>query len=142
MPDADARRTDPAPPRILPPLDEHNHAFWTGGAEGRLVLLWCDACGLYVHPPARSCPRGHPALARRPVSGKGRVFTFTVNRHAFHPSVPVPYVVAIVELAEQDDLRMITNLVGCRPEDVFIGMPVRVAFERQGDLHVPVFEPD
>ena len=69
------------------------------------------------------------------------MFTFTVNRHSFNPAVPIPYVIAIVELAEQADLRMITNIVGCKPGAVYVGMPVRVLFEEQGNVFVPVFEP-
>jgi uncharacterized OB-fold protein len=63
-----------------------------------------------------------------------------VNRHAFNPGVPVPYAVAIVELEEQSNLRMIANIVACPPEDVSVGMGVRVAFEQHDDMFVPVFE--
>jgi acetyl-CoA acetyltransferase len=59
------------------------------------------------------------------------------------PGVPVPYVIALVELAEQVDLRLTTNLVGCAPEDVRIGMPVRVTFRvLNDDVALPLFEPD
>jgi len=76
------------------------------------------------------------------VSGKGTVFTFTVNRHAFNPTVPVPYVIAIVELVEQADLRFMTNIVDCDVDTVHIGMPVEVTFEPAGDAAwAPVFRP-
>ena len=70
------------------------------------------------------------------------MFTFTVNHHPFNPEVPVPYVVAIVDLVEQEGLRFTTNVVHCPPETVAIGLPVRVLFEAQGEIFVPVFEPD
>jgi uncharacterized OB-fold protein len=35
-----------------------------------------------------------------------------------------------------------TNIVGCEPDDVTIGMPVRVQFEDRGEIFVPVFAPD
>jgi uncharacterized OB-fold protein len=54
----------------------------------------------------------------------------------------VPYVIAIVELVEQDGLRFTTNIVHCPPDRVEIGMPVRVLFEEQGEVFVPLFEPD
>ena len=75
-------------------------------------------------------------------SGKGTVFTFTINRHPYNPAVPLPYVIAIVELPEQEGLRFTTNIVHCAPEDVTIGMPVRVLFEQYDEIYVPVFEPD
>ena len=58
---------------------------------------------------------------------RGTVFTWTVNHHQFHPEVPTPYVIAIVQLEEGP--RMTTNLVGIAPEDVRIGMGVRAVFE-------------
>jgi uncharacterized OB-fold protein len=50
-------------------------------------------------------------------------------------------VVAVVELEEGP--RMISNIVGCEPGDVEIGMAVHVCFEPidDSDLHLPVFEP-
>jgi uncharacterized OB-fold protein len=79
------------------------------------------------------------------VSGRGTVFTYTVNYQPFNPGVPVPYVIAIVELEEQDDLRIATNIVDCEPDSVYVGLPVEVRFEHQvvGDesVYMPVFAP-
>jgi uncharacterized OB-fold protein len=62
-------------------------------------------------------------------SGKGKVYTFTVtyqNQAAgFRDSLP--YVMGYVELAE--GVKMLTNLVDCKPEEVKIGMPVEVVYE-------------
>jgi uncharacterized OB-fold protein len=69
------------------------------------------------------------------------VFTFTINRQPYNPDVEVPYVIAIVELVEQTGLRFTTNIVGCSPEDVSIGMPVAVTFEPAGEAWAPVFAP-
>ncbi len=79
------------------------------------------------------------------MSGNGTVFTYTVNYQPFNPAVPVPYVIAIVELDEQSDLRLATNIVDCEPDSVHIGMPVAARFERQDaggeTAYVPVFAP-
>jgi uncharacterized OB-fold protein len=59
--------------------------------------------------------------------------------------VPPPYVIAIVELAEQTGLRVVTNIVDCEPDSVIIGMSVEVRFEEHaldGDtVFAPVFAP-
>jgi uncharacterized OB-fold protein len=129
--------------RMLPPLTPENRAFWTGGADGKLLILRCGRCGRWVHPPGAECPTGDGgSLTPEAVSGTGTVFTFTVNRHPYNPAVPLPYVIAIVELPEQEGLRFMTNIVNCDPESVTIGMPVRVVFEDHGEIFVPVFEPD
>ena len=133
------------PARMLPAINEHNRAFWTGGADGHLLIACCSQCELWVQPPAADCPDCGGALVARPVSGRGTVFTFTVNYQPFMPAVPVPYVIAIVALDEQDDLRIATNIVDCEPDSVHIGLPVQVRFERQDvdddSVFVPVFAP-
>ena len=79
------------------------------------------------------------------MSGRGTVFTYTVNHQPFNPAVPLPYVIAIVELEEQADLRIATNIVDCEPDSVHVGLPVEVRFERQDvddeSVYMPVFAP-
>ena len=133
-------RFDAAAPRILPQLDDRNRPFWTGGLNGELLILRDRSTGWWVHPPERVSPQAE--LVPEPVSGKGSVFTFTVNHHRYHPDVPVPYVIALVELDEQPGLRLPVNIVNCAVEEVHIGMRVRVGFEDHGEVFVPVFEPD
>jgi len=130
------------PPRVPPPINETNRPFWTGGARGELLIQWCPACARWNHPPTPTCPGcgGHPEA--RPVSGDGTIFTYTIARHQYHPDVPVPLIIAIVELAEQPGLRFITNIVGAGENDVAIGMPVKVTFEPAGDqAWAPTFTP-
>jgi uncharacterized OB-fold protein len=132
---------DPEHPRLLPELDDLNRAFWTGGANGQLLILRCRECGTWVHPPVERCPQCSGALSADAVSGNGTVLTFTVNHQPYNPEIPVPYVIAVVELDEQPGLRLPTNVVGCNPDEVEIGLPVRVAFEDHGEVFVPVFLP-
>jgi uncharacterized protein len=128
--------------RTMPVVTSRNRFFWTSGERGVLEIQRCDACRRWVHPPVPACPACGGGLTPEPVSGKGTVFSFTVNRHPYHPLVPLPYVIAIVQLAEQDDLRLITNIVGCEPEQVAVDTAVRVEFEQHDDLFIPVFAPD
>ena len=63
-------------------------------------------------------------------------------RRAYHASLAdaLPYTVAVVELDEGPHL--ITNLVGCTPEDVRVGMPVEVTFEDIApEATLPRFKP-
>ncbi len=69
------------------------------------------------------------------------VHTFTINCHPWEPGLEVPYVVAVVELVEQDGLRVTTNIVDCPPSKVWIGMPVEVVFEQIDDVYLPLFRP-
>lgn len=131
------------PPRVLPRLDRLNTPFWTAGFEGELHITRCAACGHWSHPPAPVCRVcWSDDVAPQPTSGRGVVASFTVNHHAWVPTTdPAPYVVALVELTEQPGLRLVTNIVGCAPSEVRIGMPVRVVFEEIDDVALPLFEP-
>ncbi|MGH2725730.1 MAG: Zn-ribbon domain-containing OB-fold protein [Actinomycetota bacterium] len=129
--------------RLLPEVTPETEHFWRGGERGELVFLRCESCRTFIHPPSPVCPE---CLGRdmRPeaVSGRGTVATFTVNHQPWNPSVAVPYVIALVEIDEQKDLRLLTNIIGCDPADVRIGMRVRATFEEREDVYLPLFEPD
>jgi uncharacterized protein len=73
-------------------------------------------------------------------SGRGKVLSFTVVRRPVSPAFAqeIPYIVALVTLEEGP--QMMTNIVGCAPEDVTIGMPVEVIFEDWTDtISIPKF---
>jgi len=126
----------------LPEIDETNRHFWTGGAEGELRFLRCQDCGHYVHPPRPRCAScWGERVEPEAVSGDAVVQTFTINHQPWLPGMEVPFVVAIVELPEQAGLRLTTGVIDCAPEDVHIGMPVRVTFEQHDDVFMPFFRP-
>jgi len=131
------------PFRLQPLVDDENRHFWESGAEGKLCFQRCSACQYYIHPPAPVCGR---CLGREwtyeNVSGEAVVHTCTVNHHPWVPGFPPPYSVAIVEMVEQEGLRLMTNVVNCPPEKVEIGMKVKVLFEELDDgAWLPLFEP-
>ena len=134
--------TSPAFARQLPVLDDLNQAFWTGGAAGKLLIAKCSACGLLIHPPqpiCTKCKTKHPLPTQ--VSGLGRILSYTVNHQAWYPTLPVPFVVAVVELDEQPNLRIMTNIVDCPVEKVHIDQRVEVSFEQHEDVWLPLFKP-
>ena len=134
----------PTPFRILPRITPENEHFWHGGADGELRFLRCVPCGEFIHPPAPLCPCCHSReLSAQTVSGQATVLTYTVNHQPWIPGFDPPYLVAIVDIEEQEGLRLTTNLVGCDAEEVEIGMPVKVCFEEYEDgIFIPLFEPD
>ena len=131
------------PHRHLPAITAENAFFWRAGAAGLLRFMRCRHCGYYIHPPLPICSvcKSRDVLDE-PVSGRGTVLTYTVNRQVWEAGLEAPYVIAIVELAEQRGLRLTTNIVNCRLEDVRIGMAAHVVFEQHEDVWLPLFEPD
>ena len=133
--------TEPKPFRVQPALDDDNRFFWTSGEDGRLRFLRCQACGYYLHPPIPRCPQcGSREVAPEAVSGRAEVWSYTVNHQSWDGSTE-PYAIAVVALPEQDGLRLTTNVVGCAPEEVHIGMPLQVTFEQHDAVWFPLFEP-
>ena len=130
-----------APFRVLPQLSADNEFFWTSGREGVLRFLQCVSCSYFIHPPTPICPKCYSReVAPSVVSGRGTLFSFTVNHKSWDGS-PDPYTIGLVQLDEQDDLRLTTNIVGCAPDDVRIGVPVEVVFEDRDPIFIPLFRP-
>lgn len=126
----------------LPLLDETNRFFWTSGSDGLLRFLRCQTCSGWLHPPGPRCRIcGSRDLEPEPVSGNARVVGWTINHQPWHPDFPPPYVVAIVVIAEDEHVRLTTNLVNIDPEEVSLGLAVCVTFKQVDDVWLPLFEP-
>jgi uncharacterized OB-fold protein len=127
--------------KALPQPTPISAPFWQAAREGRLVVQRCEDCGhrqLYPRSLCTAC--GEQRLGWHECSGRGRVKTFTVIRRAVSAAYEpdVPYVVALIELEEGPTL--MSNVVGCVPEAVGIGAPVRVRFDAwTPEATVPVF---
>jgi uncharacterized OB-fold protein len=126
--------------RSAPPLTERTGDYWRSGADGTLRIARCHTCSWYIHPPQQICPKCRSRdVAFEPVSGKGKVYAYTINRYQWNPDMPPPFVIAQVELDEQEKLLVTTNVIGCEPEEVKVGTRVSVTFDHEGDVWIPVF---
>jgi len=116
--------------RLLPSPTPESRAFWTGGRDGQLLIYRCRGCGHFFHPPGPVCWRCRSTdVGPEAASGWATVAAVTVNRQPWIPGLPPPYTVAMVELADEPDVRLVTNVVGVAPEEVRVGMEVEVFFE-------------
>ena len=130
------------PQRKLPLLTPDTEAFWTGGKQGALMIQRCTHCGLYQHPPLPICSACRTeAVGPVAVSGKGKVKSYTVNHQPWLPGLDEPFVFAVVELDEQPELYVFSNILA--PVDAVTSrMRVKVCFEHHEDVWLPMFEPD
>ena len=119
-------------PVTPPSVNPTTRVFWDATAEGRFLLQHCEACDLVIWFPRRHCPSCWTEnLAVFDASGTGEVYSYTVIHKGANDWKDVaPYVVAYVELAEGP--RVLTNIVGCDPGDVRVGMPVRIVWQDTG----------
>ena len=113
------------------PIPTHEtRPYWEGCKRHELRIQQCGACGQHQFYPRLYCSK---CFSERVdwvnASGRAKVTTFTIVRRPVSPAFKddLPYVVALVTLEEGPS--MMTNIVGCAPEKVAIGMPVVVTFE-------------
>jgi hypothetical protein len=124
----------------LPQPTTFTRPFWEACQNRQLGVAVCRNCGHRFMPGAPNCPQcwsGDPDF--QSVSGRGEVVSFAVYRRTYHPAIPAPYVVALVQLEEGP--RMISNIVECAPEAVAIGIRVEVCFQSEAGFLLPRFVP-
>ncbi len=130
----------------LRPAPDHLTAFfWEAALRHELAIQKCDGCGYFNHWPVPRCKKcWSTALSPTKVSGQATVYTFAVATQAFHPwfESRLPFVVAVIELAEQSGLKLVSNVIGCPVDDVHCGMAVEVTFEDvEEGFTLPMFRP-
>ena len=127
----------------LPRVDEESRGWWEALARHELWFQRCRDCGtarLYPRALCTSCLSSATEWVR--ATGRGTVYTFTVTHQNQAPGFreELPYVLAIVQLDEGP--KLMTNVVGCAPDAVRIGMPVEVVFEDvTPEITLPKFRP-
>jgi uncharacterized OB-fold protein len=108
-------------------------AAWAEHCRARRLAYQVAPDGTPVFPPRLAQPGTGAPLRWVASAGRGEVHATTVVRRRGE----APHNVALVELDE--GFRMMSSVVGLDPQDVRIGLRVRLAW-REDD--VPVFEAD
>jgi uncharacterized protein len=124
----------PTPSKPRPVPTSVSAPFWDGLREERILLQRCDDCNRWVHYPRRRCSHClSDHLSWHEVSGRGRIYTFTVARQASTPAFAdeVPQIITIVELDAGP--RLTTTLVEVPDEEAAVGMTVEPVFDHGDD---------
>ncbi len=127
----------------LPRVDEESKGFWEACERGELYVQRCGDCDTLRFYPRALCPECLSSQTEwLRCAGTGSVYTFTVvhQNQAGGFRDALPYVLAYVELDEGP--RLLTNIEGCAPEEVRIGMRVEVLFDAvTPEVTLPKFRP-
>ena len=133
--------TETAYLKPLPEPTPDTAPYWQAMREGKLKLQACGACGKVRHYPRPVCPHCYSMTAAWvEAKGAGRVHSWTIAHHPFHPGFKgeLPYVLVTVDLDE--GVRMQAQMRGVATASLKIGLPVKVAFEiATSELTLPVF---
>lgn len=108
---------------IRPGDDFLEQPFFKHLAEGTLHLSTCEDCNKAHHPPSPICPHCRSFnIGWKPASGKAKLNSFAVARHAVHPLLAdkVPYTITLVDLEE--GVRLVSGVPHGMDLDLKIGM--------------------
>jgi len=127
----------------LPSMSVWSAPFWEGCKREELLIQKCRDCGTFIFYPKMYCTNCLSSnLEWIKSRGKGKIYTH-MTVYGFQPtefSEDVPYVVAVIQLDE--GVRMMSNIVNCKEEEVFCNMPVEVVFEKvTKEFTLPKFQP-
>jgi uncharacterized protein len=129
-------------PAPAPAVNPETAPFWAATARGELLVKQCEDCASLIWYPRSICPECGSLRTRwQPVSGRGRVYSYTVNHRGEGPYRDCgPYVLAYVELDEGP--RLMTNIVEAGEGELAVGLPVEVVFHDTGEGNaLPRFRP-
>jgi uncharacterized OB-fold protein len=136
----------PPPPLLQDPEgDEYTQPFWDNTLKLQLTAPRCTQCGTFRLPPTRFCHCCQTqTLEYVHLPATGTLYTYTVVRHPLRPDMAdrVPYIPAVVDPDGATGCRFVSNVVNCEPEDLAVGMPLKVAWHHISRTYVfPFWEP-
>jgi|ERR1700683_1391243 len=120
--------------RPLPVPDQSSEGFWAAASDHVLAIQHCGHCDNAAHPPVivcSACLSPDSEFDFRPISGTGRMRTWTVIQDPFLPGfrAEVPYIIADVEFDDVPDVRMVARLTIDGEAPLVIGAPTETTFE-------------
>ena len=124
-------------PKPLPLPDPGSEGFWTAATRHVLAVQRCESSGRLGARTGRGVPC-MPVAARQfsfvPVSGHGRLATWTIMRDAFLPGFrnDIPWAIGEAEL-DAPGVRLIARMVDGADAPFTIGAPVTVVFDDVSD---------
>jgi len=129
--------------RPLPYATPETRPFWGYTKQHELRMQKCLDCGHIRWPAGMFCPK---CLSDKSewvkLSGKGSVYTFGITHYIYDKwyTDKVPYVVAVIELAEGP--HMMGNVTGFKHEDIKVGSPVEIYFDDANEeFSLPTWRP-
>lgn len=130
-------------PRPLPTPSQDNESFWEGLKQHEFRIQKCKNCDNFRWLPKPACPNCMSEdFEWIKSSGEGTVWSFSVVHRSLPPFMgDAPFVSAVVELKENPrKCLVLARLADCSPEEVRIGMPVKVVFEDIPDKDITMYK--
>lgn len=126
----------------LPRVMTWDQGFWENAERGVLSAQHCGQCGNLQFYPRVVCVKCFSTdLGWQPLSGKGRVHSFTIVRYPANPVFKDDTPIIFAEIELEEGIRIHSDITRCSPEEVTMGIPVRVEFSPTASekIHLPHF---
>lgn len=118
----------------IPLKNQDNSPYWDAADRHELYLQKCDGCGHYAHPPGPSCAKCGSEEISWVDLGKdvnATIYSYVISYRPFLPGFQddLPLIIAQAELAEAPEIKIMCNVLQCKPENIKIGMPVKMVWD-------------
>lgn len=117
----------------LPQFTPDDTPWWEATNREELVIQRCLDCDAFRHPPRPLCQECRSFRFQwQRVEGQGTIYSYVICHHPVHPALKArgPYNVVVVELPAAGNIRLVGNLVDFPDDQIRVGLPVHVVWER------------
>jgi len=110
--------------------------FWAATKRHELVIQQCNNCKTFQWGPEFLCHKCRSFdMGWAKVSGRGRLYSWVRCWNPVHPALKeaCPYIVAVIELPDGGNVRMVGNLLGDPMQNPPFDVAVEAVFEDHPD---------
>jgi len=110
--------------------------FWAATKRHELVIQQCNSCKTFQWGPEFLCHKCRSFdMGWAKVSGRGRLYSWVRCWNPVHPALKeaCPYIVAVIELPDGGNVRMVGNLLGDPMQNPPFDVAVEAVFEDHPD---------
>ena len=125
-----------------PFAESFEEGFWEAITRRELAFQRCNQCGTWLHPPRPMCHKCKSCdLKWEKSSGKGKIYSWVTFTREVNPLYSVPFEVVLVEMEDEEGVRIISNMLDTDPDELYIDMPVEVDFiDVPPEFVLPIFK--
>ena len=123
-------------------VDNSTRPFWEAAKEHILTVCQCADCDTFRMPPRPFCPECQSKNMKWPeLPGTATVYSFAICHRSPYPDLEdFTYVPVVVDIDGAPGARLVSNIVDIDPEEVKIGMKVKVDWNPiKDDWVLPIF---
>lgn len=118
----------------IPLKTQDNQSYWDAADRHELMLQKCQTCHAYNHPPGPACAKCGSTELNWESQGchiTGTIYSYVVSYRPFLPGFQddLPTIIVVVQLDHLQEVKIIGNVLECPPEEIKIGMPVKMIWQ-------------